>query len=117
MPANYRADHAFRPSYASVFVMSTLCVAIASHEVCQPSDRLRDLRCVLCALKPVGAWAALLPFTAKGSGSTEFVSDMRRYFTKVARMRVEASRSMSREFYAVGLGRKPQGGGKGQGAS
>ena len=29
-----------------------------------------------------------------------------KYFTKVVRMRVDASRSMSREFFAVGLGRK-----------
>ncbi|PNH03198.1 hypothetical protein TSOC_010778, partial [Tetrabaena socialis] len=42
-----------------------------------------------------------------GTGTTEFIRDMQRYFTKVARMRVDASRSMSREFYAVGLGRKP----------
>jgi len=31
---------------------------------------------------------------------------LQKYFTKVVRMRVDASRSMSREFYAVGLGRK-----------
>lgn len=31
---------------------------------------------------------------------------MQQYFTKVARLRVDASRSMSREFYAIGLGRK-----------
>lgn len=44
---------------------------------------------------------------AQGSGTSEFIRDMQKYFTKVARMRVDASRSMSREFYAVGLGRKP----------
>ena len=47
----------------------------------------------------------------QGTGSTEFMRDMQRHFTKVSRMRVDASRSMSREFYAVGLGRK--GGGAG----
>jgi 23S rRNA (uridine2552-2'-O)-methyltransferase len=42
----------------------------------------------------------------QGAGVNEFIVDMRKYFTKVVRMRVDASRSMSREFYAVGLGRK-----------
>lgn len=45
----------------------------------------------------------------EGSGTTEFIKSMQPYFAKVARMRVEASRSMSREFYAVGLGRKSPG--------
>jgi 23S rRNA (uridine2552-2'-O)-methyltransferase len=31
---------------------------------------------------------------------------VQKYFTSVKRMRVDASRSMSREFYAVGIGRK-----------
>jgi 23S rRNA (uridine2552-2'-O)-methyltransferase len=35
------------------------------------------------------------------------MKDMGRYFSKVARMRLGASRSISREFYAVGLNRKP----------
>jgi 23S rRNA U2552 (ribose-2'-O)-methylase RlmE/FtsJ len=44
--------------------------------------------------------------TQQGSGTQEFTKLMQRYFKKVARLRVEASRSMSREFYAIGLGRK-----------
>lgn len=55
-------------------------------------------------LRPGGA---LVMKVYEGSGVNEFLRDMQRYFTKVARMRVDASRSMSREFYAVGLGRKP----------
>ncbi|KAG2428981.1 hypothetical protein HXX76_011225 [Chlamydomonas incerta] len=55
-------------------------------------------------LRPGGA---LVMKVYEGTGVTEFVRDMQRYFTKVVRMRVDASRSMSREFYAVGLGRKP----------
>ncbi|KAG2432008.1 hypothetical protein HYH02_013079 [Chlamydomonas schloesseri] len=55
-------------------------------------------------LRPGGA---LVMKVYEGTGVTEFIRDMQRYFTKVARMRVDASRSMSREFYAVGLGRKP----------
>ena len=51
----------------------------------------------------------------EGAGTNEFVASMRPYFEKVARMRVEASRSMSREFYAVGLGRRRAGGGGGGG--
>jgi 23S rRNA (uridine2552-2'-O)-methyltransferase len=51
----------------------------------------------------------------EGSGTTEFIKSMQPYFTKVARMRVEASRSMSREFYAIGIGRKAPGGGGGGG--
>jgi 23S rRNA U2552 (ribose-2'-O)-methylase RlmE/FtsJ len=47
------------------------------------------------------------PHAIQGSGTQEFIKLMQRYFKKVARMRVDASRSMSREFYAVGLGRKP----------
>lgn len=43
----------------------------------------------------------------EGAGTQEFTKLMQRYFKKVARMRVEASRSMSREFYAIGLDRKP----------
>lgn len=43
----------------------------------------------------------------QGAGTQEFTKLMQRYFKKVARMRVEASRSMSREFYAIGLERKP----------
>ncbi|WIA19425.1 hypothetical protein OEZ85_004043 [Tetradesmus obliquus] len=42
----------------------------------------------------------------EGSGTQEFTKLMQQYFTKVVRLRVEASRSMSREFYAIGLGRK-----------
>jgi 23S rRNA U2552 (ribose-2'-O)-methylase RlmE/FtsJ len=42
----------------------------------------------------------------QGSGTQEFTKLMQQYFTKVVRLRVEASRSMSREFYAIGLGRK-----------
>jgi 23S rRNA U2552 (ribose-2'-O)-methylase RlmE/FtsJ len=42
----------------------------------------------------------------QGAGTQEFTKLMQKYFKKVARMRVEASRSMSREFYAIGLGRK-----------
>jgi 23S rRNA (uridine2552-2'-O)-methyltransferase len=34
------------------------------------------------------------------------MKDVQRYFTKVARMHVDASRSTSREFFAVALGRK-----------
>lgn len=34
------------------------------------------------------------------------MKDVQRYFSKVSRMRVEASRSQSREFFAVALGRK-----------
>jgi 23S rRNA U2552 (ribose-2'-O)-methylase RlmE/FtsJ len=34
------------------------------------------------------------------------MGEMQRHFTKVARLKVQASRSMSREFYAIGLGRK-----------
>eukprot|EP00878_Enallax_costatus_P038876 GHUV01044364.1.p1 GENE.GHUV01044364.1~~GHUV01044364.1.p1 ORF type:complete len:107 (+),score=31.13 GHUV01044364.1:366-686(+) len=42
----------------------------------------------------------------EGSGTQEFIKLMQQYFNKVVRLRVEASRSMSREFYAIGLGRK-----------
>jgi 23S rRNA U2552 (ribose-2'-O)-methylase RlmE/FtsJ len=42
----------------------------------------------------------------QGAGTQEFTKLMQQYFTKVVRLRVEASRSMSREFYAIGLGRK-----------
>lgn len=42
----------------------------------------------------------------QGSGTNEFVKEVQQYFTKVVRMRVEASRSQSREFFCVGLGRK-----------
>mmetsp|Transcript_6722 Transcript_6722/g.17992 ORF Transcript_6722/g.17992 Transcript_6722/m.17992 type:complete len:236 (-) Transcript_6722:401-1108(-) len=57
-------------------------------------------------LKPGGA---LVMKIYEGAGINEFIRDMQKYFTKVVRMRVDASRSMSREFYAVGLGRrKPQ---------
>lgn len=44
---------------------------------------------------------------SQGAGTQEFIKLMQKYFKKVARLRVEASRSMSREFYAIGLGRKP----------
>ncbi|MEW5300902.1 MAG: hypothetical protein WDW36_003796 [Sanguina aurantia] len=58
-------------------------------------------------LKPGGA---LVMKIYEGTGTTEFIRDMSKYFTKVVRMRVDATRSMSREFYAVGLGRrKPNG--------
>ncbi|KAF5828923.1 hypothetical protein DUNSADRAFT_16815 [Dunaliella salina] len=55
------------------------------------------------SLKPGGA---LLMKIYEGAGTNEFIRDMQKYFNKVVRMRVDASRSMSREFYAVGLGRK-----------
>jgi 23S rRNA U2552 (ribose-2'-O)-methylase RlmE/FtsJ len=42
----------------------------------------------------------------EGSGVDDWLRDCRGYFDKVVRLRVAASRSMSREFYAVGLGRK-----------
>jgi hypothetical protein len=48
----------------------------------------------------------ILPPALQGSGTQEFTKLMQQYFTKVVRLRVEASRSMSREFYAIGLGRK-----------
>ncbi|GAX73657.1 hypothetical protein CEUSTIGMA_g1108.t1 [Chlamydomonas eustigma] len=57
-------------------------------------------------LKPGGA---LVMKVYEGAGTNEFMKDVQRYFTKVARMRVEASRSQSREFFAVALGRKQPG--------
>lgn len=51
--------------------------------------------------------AAAADVAVQGAGTQEFTKLMQRYFKKVARLRVEASRSMSREFYAIGLGRKP----------
>lgn len=51
--------------------------------------------------------AAVAAVPVQGAGTQEFTKLMQRYFKKVARLRVEASRSMSREFYAIGLGRKP----------
>lgn len=54
-------------------------------------------------LKPGGS---LVMKIYEGAGTPEFMRDMQKYFNKVARMRVDASRSMSREFYAVGIGRK-----------
>lgn len=54
-------------------------------------------------LRPGGA---LVMKIYEGSGTDAFMKDMQKYFNKTVRMRVEASRSMSREFYAVGLGRK-----------
>lgn len=54
-------------------------------------------------LRPGGA---LVMKVYDGSGTAEFMRDMQPYFSKVVRMRVDATRSMSREFYAVGLGRK-----------
>jgi hypothetical protein len=54
-------------------------------------------------LKPGGA---LVMKIYEGAGSDAFLKGMARHFTKVARMRVDASRSMSREFYAIGLQRK-----------
>jgi len=53
----------------------------------------------------------------EGSGTNEFIKSMQPYFTKVARLRVEASRSMSREFYAIGIGRKGPGGAGGGGGA
>jgi 23S rRNA U2552 (ribose-2'-O)-methylase RlmE/FtsJ len=50
--------------------------------------------------------AALTAVVLQGSGTQEFTKLMQQYFSKVVRLRVEASRSMSREFYAIGLGRK-----------
>lgn len=38
--------------------------------------------------------------------SPALLQSVQRYFTKVARMRVDASRSSSREFFAIALGRK-----------
>ncbi|KAF8058916.1 rlmE [Scenedesmus sp. PABB004] len=55
-------------------------------------------------LRPGGA---LVMKVYEGAGTQEFMRSMAPYFTKVLRLRVEASRSMSREFYAIGLGRKP----------
>ncbi|KAF6254985.1 ribosomal RNA methyltransferase FtsJ domain-containing protein [Scenedesmus sp. NREL 46B-D3] len=54
-------------------------------------------------LRPGGS---LVMKVYEGSGTQEFTKLMQQYFTKVVRLRVEASRSMSREFYAIGLGRK-----------
>jgi len=54
-------------------------------------------------LKPGGA---LVMKVYEGTGTNEFMREVGKYFTKVARMRVEASRSQSREFFAVALGRK-----------
>jgi 23S rRNA U2552 (ribose-2'-O)-methylase RlmE/FtsJ len=51
---------------------------------------------------------AAVAVALQGAGTQEFTKLMQKYFKKVARMRVEASRSMSREFYAIGLGRKEQ---------
>ena len=48
----------------------------------------------------------LLWCVLQGAGTQEFIKLMQQYFNKVVRLRVEASRSMSREFYAIGLGRK-----------
>ena len=53
------------------------------------------------------AAVAAAAVAVQGAGTQEFTKLMQRYFKKVARLRVEASRSMSREFYAIGLGRKP----------
>lgn len=52
------------------------------------------------------AAAVLYCCLLQGAGTQEFIKLMQQYFTKVVRLRVEASRSMSREFYAIGLGRK-----------
>mmetsp|Transcript_6955 Transcript_6955/g.11834 ORF Transcript_6955/g.11834 Transcript_6955/m.11834 type:complete len:257 (+) Transcript_6955:73-843(+) len=54
-------------------------------------------------LRPGGS---LVMKVYEGSGTNDFMRSMQRYFTKVARMRVDASRSASREFFAVGVGRK-----------
>ncbi|KAG1679133.1 hypothetical protein FOA52_000488 [Chlamydomonas sp. UWO 241] len=54
-------------------------------------------------LKPGGA---LVMKVYDGAGTQEFMKAVGRYFTKVSRMRLEASRSTSREFFAVALGRK-----------
>jgi 23S rRNA U2552 (ribose-2'-O)-methylase RlmE/FtsJ len=56
-----------------------------------------------CILKGLPPFDGLL---LQGSGTQEFIKLMQKHFTKVVRLRVEASRSMSREFYAIGLGRK-----------
>lgn len=37
---------------------------------------------------------------------TVYCAALQKYFNKVVRLRVDASRSMSREFYAIGVGRK-----------
>jgi len=55
-------------------------------------------------LRPGGA---LVVKVYEGSGVDAWLADARGYFDRVVRLRVAASRSMSREFYAVGLGRKP----------
>jgi 23S rRNA U2552 (ribose-2'-O)-methylase RlmE/FtsJ len=60
-----------------------------------------------CCSSPTSGPHPIVAAAAQGAGTQEFTKLMQRYFKKVARMRVEASRSMSREFYAIGLGRKP----------
>jgi hypothetical protein len=62
---------------------------------------------VLSLTQPTPVLWLHLPADVQGRGTSEFIRDVGRHFTRVARMHVDASRSMSREFYAVALGRKP----------
>jgi 23S rRNA U2552 (ribose-2'-O)-methylase RlmE/FtsJ len=61
---------------------------------------------ICAAVKRYAHLRALWPQVYEGSGTQAFVKDVQGYFNKVARMRVDASRSMSREFYVVATGRK-----------
>jgi 23S rRNA U2552 (ribose-2'-O)-methylase RlmE/FtsJ len=54
-------------------------------------------------LRPGGSFVVKV---YEGSGVDDWLKDARGYFERVVRLRVAASRSMSREFYAVGLARK-----------
>lgn len=68
---------------------------------------------MLCGRRPAQlqlptVFSAAVTVVLQGAGTQEFMKLMQKHFKKVARMRVDASRSMSREFYAIGLGRKGQ---------
>ena len=54
-------------------------------------------------LKPGGS---LVMKIYDGAGVQEFLRDVGKYFEKVTRMNVEASRSQSREFFCVALKRR-----------
>jgi len=54
-------------------------------------------------LKPQGHLVMKL---YEGSGTVEFVKDVQKYFEKVSRVRPEATRKTSREFYLIGRNRK-----------
>jgi 23S rRNA (uridine2552-2'-O)-methyltransferase len=86
-----------RPGGALVMKVYEVCVCVC----------LRV--CLVCPCKCAVPEVPLFPCHcfAQGAGTQEFVRLMQNYFSKVVRLRVEASRSMSREFYAIGLGRKP----------